>query len=307
MPTGLSNTLRTLFAYSAFLFLIGNTFVTPTLGLELQLEKALPLEGEALLQPSGLVMMDGTLYMVSCQHDDQVFKVSLGSDKANYEEHLRIARPEDAANLKMVWRGISSDGDGHLILLSETAYRALKVARNGSSEWIGTSVLDAGTEAGLFRGEHSGPDGIAYLGKNKFLIGASREPRGLITVDFQDKAVKLTPQKMEKGSGVMKNGRRADFTDLSFFDGQVISLSGAADAICLLKPNNGEIDESVCWTYGNTIQDAKYSYGGLKSGIGKGLAVDQNHFYVVLDNKGLGRTIDKKDRRPLLLVFRRPA
>ena len=171
----------------------------------LQLEKALPLEGYELLQPSGLVMASGSLYMVSCQHDDQVFKITPGTDKATFQEHVRITRPEDAAGLKFVWRGIANDEDGRLLLLSETAYRVMRLTKDGSGDWIGPSVLDAGTEAGLFGGDHSGPDGIASIGKNKILVGASRDPRGLITVDMRGKSVTLTSQKFAKKETVLKN------------------------------------------------------------------------------------------------------
>jgi hypothetical protein len=39
----------------------------------------------------------------------------------------------------------------------------------------------------------------------------------------------------------------------------------------------------------------------------RGLALDGESIYVVLDNKGVGRQADITDKRPLLLVFNRPA
>jgi len=273
----------------------------------LELEMALPLEGDEILQPSGLALADGQLYLVSAKHDDQIFSVQLGQDRAEYKEALKITRPDDASSLKLVWRGIAGDGHGQWLLISETAYRVLKVDKGGKSEWMGPSVLDAGTEIGLFGGDHSGPDGLACLGENSLLIGASREPRGLIAMQLSGEKVKIEPMKCDSSKTKVQVGRKADFTDLDFSGHTLFALVGSADAVCSLKKReDGKITEDQCWSYAATAQDPKYRYRGLK-GIGRGLASDQGRLYVVLDNKGLAREADPKDRRPLLLVFKRPA
>jgi hypothetical protein len=272
----------------------------------LQFEKALPLDGSEMLQPSGLAMVKGNLYLVSCKHDDAVFSVTLGTDKASYKEAFRITRPADAATLKFVWRGIAGDEGDHLLLLSETAYRVLRVDKNGAGSWLGPSVLDAGTEAGLFGGDHSGPDGLTSLSKNKVLIGASRDPRGLIRLDVEGSKTDIKSLKCDKSKVATQAGRKPDFTDLSQFDHTVYALLGSADAVCTFKPTaESPFDESTCWSFATTVQDPKFSYRGLK-GIARGLAVDESHVYIALDNKGIARESDPKDRRALLLVFKRP-
>jgi hypothetical protein len=275
-------------------------------GGNLVLEKALPLEGAELLQPSGLTWTNGSLLLVSCKHDDQVFQVAMGSDKATYQEAFRIARPPDAGNLKFTWRGMASDENGHLFLLSESAYRVLQVDKKGNGEWFGPSVLDAGTEIGLFGGDNSGPDGIARLSANRFLIGASRDPRGFISLTQQGEKFDLKPQKCEKSLAAPGAGRRPDFTDLCSVDGKLYALEGATSSVCALKENgNGEYEESECWSFASTTQDPSIRYKGLKD-LARGLAVDKANLYIALDNKGITRESDPKDRRPLLLVFKRP-
>lgn len=273
---------------------------------ELQLEQALPLEGNEMLQPSGLALVKGSLYLVSCKHDDQVFAVNLGRDKAAYQEALRIARPPDAANLKFIWRGLASDEEGRFLLISETAYRVMRLDKNGKGEWFGPSVMDAGTEIGLFGGENSGPDGVASLNKSKWVIGASREPRGLLRVDLQGEKADIKPQKCEKSKIAPPAGRKPDFTDLTTSGKNLYALEGSANVICSLSPDaEGQMEEGQCWSFAATAEDAKYRYRGLK-GIARGLAIDEAHIYIALDNKGLARESDPKDRRPQILVFKRP-
>ncbi len=274
--------------------------------MELQLEQALPLEGNEMLQPSGLALVKGSLYLISCKHDDQIFAVNLSKDKAAYQEALHITRPPDAANLKFIWRGLASDEDGRFLLVSETAYRVMRLDKNGKGEWFGPSVMDAGTEIGLFGGENSGPDGVASLSKSKWVMGASREPRGLLRLDLQGEKADIKPQKCEKSKVAPPAGRKPDFTDLTTSGKTLYALEGSANAICSLTPDaDGHMEEGQCWSFAATSEDAKYRYRGLK-GIARGLAMDEAHIYVALDNKGLARESDPKDRRPQILVFKRP-
>jgi hypothetical protein len=276
----------------------------------LQFEKALPLDGPEMLQPSGLAMVQGACFLVSSKHDDQVFAVTLGGNKAEYKEAFRITRPAGAEALKLVWRGLAGDEAGGFFALSETAYRVMRLDKKGSGEWYGPSILDAGTEIGLFGGDNSGPDGVAHIGKGKVLIGASRDPRGLISLAMQGDKAELKPYKCETSKASVPKGRKPDFTDLTALTHAgvttVYALVGSADAICTLKPGEGgALEENVCFSFAATAQDANVRYKGLK-GLGRGLAVDEGRIYVVLDNKGLARESDPKDRRPQILIFKRP-
>lgn len=299
-------TLTTVGAFMAMTFSAHFTWAETAL----QFEKALPLEGPEMLQPSGLVMHQGACFLISSKHDDQIFAVTLGKDQAEYKEAFRITRPTGAGTLKLLWRGLAADESGSLYAVSETAYRVMRIDKKGAGEWYGPSVLNAGTEIGLFGGDHSGPDGVAYIGKGKVLIGASRDPRGLISLALNGDNADLKPYKCETSKASVPTGRKPDFTDLAAHTQgnatTVYALVGSADAVCTLKPGEGgALEESSCFSFAAAAQDPKVRYKGLK-GLGRGLAVDDNRLYVVLDNRGLARESDPKDRRPQILVFTRP-
>jgi hypothetical protein len=274
---------------------------------KLDLQQALPLDGPVLVQPSGLAWDGKHLLMVSSFHDDEVFKIEPQADKAVFSDFVKIGLPKDAAGAKMAWRGLTADGSGNLYLASEPNCRIMKVESDGDAEWDGPGLLEAGTEKGLFSGENAGIEGIALTGKKKFVLAASREPRGLLQADFSGQKPVLNALVLDKSKVPLPAGRRKpDFSDLFEDKGQLWALSANADAILQLKWNGSEYAEGEYWTFGHVSGDPKYRYGGLKTGLARGLAMDGQSIYVVLDNKGVGRQGDPNDKRPLLLVFKRP-
>jgi hypothetical protein len=273
----------------------------------LELTQALPLDGPALVQPSGLAWDGKDLVLISSVHDDDIFKIEIQADKAMFRERTRIRRPKDAAG-KMAWRGLAPDGKGNLFLVSEAACRIMKVEPDGDAEWEGPGLLELGVEMGLFAGENSGVEGIIVSAQGKYLVAAAREPRGLIQVDLAAAPVRIRAMVADKSDLALPKGRRkADFADLAQDKGQTWALAANADAVTHLKWTGKEYAEAESWTFGHVTNDAKYRYMGLRMGLARGLAMDGESIYVVLDNKGVGRQADITDKRPLLLVFKRPA
>lgn len=274
---------------------------------KLELEKALPLDGPALVQPSGLAWDGKRLLMVCAVHDDDIYVVEPQGDKAAFKEAIHIRRPKDAEGMKLAWRGITAGPDGALYLASEQACRILRVEKNGDAEWTGPSLLEAGAEKGLFAGENSGIEGIVPMGKKKFLVAASREPRGLLDFDGSGKAPVITAWLMDKTRLRLGQGRRRpDFADLTGDQGRLWALCANSDAIAQVKWDGSEYAEGEYWTYSQVTEDPKYKYAGLRMGLARGLAMDGQSVYVALDNKGVGRQTDPSDKRPLLLIFKRP-
>lgn len=274
---------------------------------KLELEKALPLDGPALVQPAGLAWDGKRLLMVCAVHDDDIYAIEPQADKAAFKEAIRIRRPKDAEGKKMAWRGITVGGDGDFYLAGEQACRILRVDKSGDGEWFGPSLLEAGAEKGLFAGGNSGLEGIAPLGGRKFLVAAAREPRGLLEADLSGKAPVLTAWLADKTRLPMPAGRRKpDFADLAQDQGKIWALCANSDAVCQVKRNGTEYAEGEYWSFAHVAEDAKYKYAGLRMGLARGLAMDAQSIYIVLDNKGVGRQADPNDKRPLLLVFKRP-
>jgi hypothetical protein len=273
----------------------------------LELDKALPLDGPALVQPSGLAWDGKRLLMVCAVHDDDIYAVEPQADKAAFKEAIRISFPKDAKGLKMAWRGIAADKGGDLYLASSQACRIMKVEKNGDAEWEGPSLLEAGSEKGLFAGENSGIEGVVPAGKGKFMIAAAREPRGILDLDLSGKGPVITAWLADKTKLTLPAGRRKpDFADLAEDKGQIWALCANSDAICQVKWSGSEYIEGDHWSFGHVANDPKYKYAGLRMGLARGLAMDANSIYIALDNKGVGRQSDPADKRPLLLVFKRP-
>ncbi len=274
---------------------------------KLELEKALPLDGPALVQPAGLAWDGKRLLMVCAVHDDDIFAIETQADKAVFKEAIRIRRPKEAQGMKMGWRGISLGKDGDLYLSAEQACRILKVDPSGDGDWFGPALLEAGAEKGLFAGNNSGLEGLVQIGARKFLVAAAREPRGLLEVDLSGKTPLITAWLADKTRLSLPAGRRRpDFADLAEDQGKVWALCANSDAVCQVKRNGNEYVEGEYWSYAHVAEDAKYKFTGLRMGLARGLAMDGQSIYIVLDNKGVGRQGDPADKRPLLLVFKRP-
>lgn len=275
---------------------------------KLELDKALPLDGPALVQPSGLAWDGKRLLMVCAVHDDDIFVVEPQGDKAAFKEAIHIRRPKDAEGMKLAWRGIAAGPDGALYLASEQAARILRVEKDGDAEWVGPSLLEAGAEKGLFAGENSGIEGLAPVGKKKFLVAASREPRGLLDLDVSGKAPIITAWIADRTTLPLPTGRRRpDFADLTEDGDKTWALCANSDAIAQVKWTGADYAEGQYWTYSQVIEDPKYKYAGLRMGLARGLAMDAGSIFIAVDNKGVGRQADANDKRPLLLVFKRPA
>ena len=273
----------------------------------LELQQVLPLDGPALVQPSGLAFDGKSLLMVSSVHDEDIFRIEIQADKAVFKEAIRIRMPKDAQGMKMAWRGITASKGGDLFLAASQACRIMKVESDGDAEWEGPSLLEAGAEKGLFAGENSGIEGVVPAGKKKFLISASREPRGLLDLDLSMSKPVITAWLADKTKIPLPSGRRkADFSDLAEDKGQIWALDANSDAICQVKWNGQDYIEGEWYSFGHVSNDAKNRYGGLRMGLARGLAMDGQSIYIALDNKGVARQGDPNDKRPLLLVFKRP-
>jgi hypothetical protein len=274
---------------------------------KLELERALPLDGTALARPAGLAWDGKRLLMVCAVHDDDIYAIELQADKAAFKEAIRIRRPKEAEGMKMGWRGITVGKDGSLYLAAEQACRILKVEGSGEGEWFGPALLEAGAEKGLFAGNNSGLEGLAQIGPRKFLVAAAREPRGLLEVDLSGKSPLITAWVADKTRLSLAAGRRRpDFADMIEDQGKIWALCANSDAICQIKRNGNEVVEGETWSYAQVAEDPKYKFTGLRMGLARGLAMDGQSIYIALDNKGVGRQADQADKRPLLLVFKRP-
>lgn len=269
--------------------------------LELELERALPVEGGANFQPSGLYLSSGRLLVVSDKHDDAVFELSLQRDSAVARPFLRFRAPGGEA---LDLEGIAGGQDGSLLLASEAQFRLLAVSTSGRATWLTSSLEKVGQAAGLFQKHNAGLEGVAKVG-NQLVIAAEREPRGLLEVaDGGGGPVVAYRLPSAVCSGL--HGRTDDLTDLSVSEGELYALQRNAHLVVRMTRSDGRFREAAHWSYGRAENDPRYRYRDRTYGLAEGLALDETHVYVVLDNNDDARESGNDDRRGMLFVFKRP-
>ncbi len=279
---------------------------TPTI-TKLKLIKALPLEGLENAEPSGLTMVDDVLYTISDDHDDTIFKITILEDKAILEPHIRfkIAIPDGEKTLDL--EGITRDDEGNFYLVSESTFRILKVSADGKEvSWATPSLQLFGRAEGLFQRVNANLEGITFIGGNKFVLCAERQPRGILEIDLQ-----RIPEQVRiivNNESIIKppRGRAPDYSGLYFEDDALYVLERGAHAICQIDLIEGKVVERTVWSYADIENREDLVYSDKKYGHGEGLYMDDENIYVILDNGGDHREIDPNDRRPLLLIMERP-
>ena len=269
--------------------------------LELELEQALPVEGGANFQPSGLYLSSGRLLVVSDKHDDAVFELRLERDRAVARPFLRFQAPGGEV---LDLEGIAGGPDGSLLLASEAQFRVLAVSASGQATWFTSSLERFGQSAGLFQKRNAGLEGVARVGK-QVVIAAEREPRGLLEV-ADGSGAPIEAYRLPRAVCSGPRGRTDDLTDLSVSEGELYSLQRNAHLVVRMTQIDGRFREAGHWSYARSENDPRYRYRDRTYGLAEGLALDESHVYVALDNNDDARESGKEDRRGMLFVFKRP-
>lgn len=268
---------------------------------ELELERALPIEGASGLEPSGLLMHQGKLLMVSDKHDGVVFELTLGADVAKASPFVTFA-PPDAESGALDFEGLAHGAHGSFLLASEARYRVLQVAADGQSQWLTPSVREPGARAGLFRKPNAGLEGVT-LREDSLLLAAEREPRGLL--EAKSPFARWEAVAMPSAICPAPKPRSSDFADLSVEGARTFALVRNAHLVLELRKLDGVWREGAAFSYADTENASRFAYADRRFGLAEGLALDATHFYVALDNNGDRRANEPDDRRPLLFVFKR--
>lgn len=271
---------------------------------------ALPLDAPETFEPSGLWVEQGRLLVISDKHDASIYELSLESDRAAARPFVRVERPVDAPDY-LDWEGVSGDGAGGLLLVSESAYRVARVELAGTGNaaaplaprWVTPELRAIGEAAGCFGAANAGFEGVARLDADQLLLAIERGPRGLmqVAVDGSGHA-----RAMPGSIYAVPRGRPPDFTDLAVDAGQLYALARNAHLVVRLDRREGSWVEGQGLSYALAENDPRYVYADATFGLGEGLALTADRIFVVLDNNGQARVSAPADIRPLLFVFRRP-
>ncbi|HWA73708.1 MAG TPA: esterase-like activity of phytase family protein [Polyangiaceae bacterium] len=273
--------------------------------LELTLERALPIAVAGDFEPSGLLLFEQHLLTVSDKHDDTVFELVTGAETAQIKEFIRFAPPAEEPR-PFDFEGLAATPGGSLLLASEARYRVLAVTKAGVASWFTHSVQALGLESGLFRKRNAGLEGITFAPGGRLLLAAEREPRGLIEFDTPPGSSRARAWAMPESAYPPPGGREPDFSDLTTFEKRVYALERNSHLIVCLEPTPGRWLEREAWSYAKTENDPRFLYENSSFGLAEGLAIDETHVFLVLDNNREARAAAPSDHRPLLFIFRRP-
>ena len=270
--------------------------------------EVMPINVNQHLEPSGLTQLNGQLYTV-CDDANAVFRLVPGDDGTmNTEIAVNLdTDPLSASSLDL--EGITVV-DGEFFVVSEVHHKILKVTGDRLS-WIPAQggVYESAYEAGLFQIHNAGLEALTYLGDRRFLLSVERQPRGLIEVTFDERYERIVSQMnqvFDDSGHDLASHRKPDLTGLFVHQGQVFALHRNAYVIHeLVRDDNGHYREGQAWSYEHIVKDPRFAYQDMQFGHAEGLVVDDEYFYLVLDNNDVPRLKNPNDRRPLLIKAKR--
>ena len=265
-----------------------------------------------ILEPSGIVSFQDTLFFISDNHDASIFMLEQQEDAMRWKEALRFEAPLPDLDIE----GLSIDSAGTFYLVSEKHNQIIEVNPNtGLSKRIGTDIKALLPEGSpLLEQKNAKLEGISLKNDSTFLLAAERSERGIIEVQFKEKGQYRSDLKLiqaetystSKIGAKLRMDGSLDFADIFHLDNQTYALDRNAQAIILIKESADLDFEGSIWSYRQTAKSYGYKGKGLSEmGTAEGLYMDQEKIYLIFDNnkrknKHFGTT------NPILLIFKRP-
>ena len=144
-------------------------------------------------------------------------------------------------------------------------------------------------------------EGIA-IGDGKLYVANERARGRIIVVDLA--TVKVVDDFEVRSSVASLWGPQ--YSDLCWFRGELYVLMREDHVILRVNPHSHQVLAEYDFREMESAPENKYRKLYWFAGVMEGLAVDENHFWLVTDNNGLGRESAPKDRRPTLFRCPRP-
>ncbi|MCO7226526.1 esterase-like activity of phytase family protein [Pleionea sp. CnH1-48] len=311
--------------YSAVIFLsiLLIFFIAPIKATTPELEwiSGYAIDGVDNLEPSGLTYCNERWLFVSDKHSRVVFELAIQKDSpaVNTKVYKTLADvPEPPSSdfpfLMQVqrffaelfgitggfdWEGISCDQEGNIYLASEYYFSVLKVAQDGTYQWIAKNLYQQGVEKGLFAYNNAYLEGITIT-DDSLLVVAERQPRAFIQIDSEsDSQITVDSKGIKTEQGV-----NVDFTGLYFRDKKLYTLERNEYQICERKWP--ELTKERCFSFEKISRSIEWGYDKDIYGLAEGVAMNENQLAIIIDNNGDSRLSNAKDNRPALWLFKNP-
>ena len=144
-------------------------------------------------------------------------------------------------------------------------------------------------------------EGIA-IGDGKLYVANERERGRIIVIDLA--TLKVVEDFEVRSSVVSLWGPQ--YSDLCWFRGDLYVLMREDRVILRVNPHSHQVLSEYDFSQMEAAPENKYRKLYWFAGVMEGLAVDENHFWLVTDNNGLGRERYPRDTRPTLFRCLRP-
>ncbi len=144
-------------------------------------------------------------------------------------------------------------------------------------------------------------EGIA-IGDGRLYVANERARGRIIVVDLA--TLKVVDDFEVRSSVVSLWGPQ--YSDLCWFGGELYVLMREDHVVLRVNPRSRQVLAEYDFSKVESAPENKYRKLYWFAGVMEGLAVDENNFWLVTDNNGLGRESDPSDRRPTLFRCPRP-
>jgi len=144
-------------------------------------------------------------------------------------------------------------------------------------------------------------EGIA-IGDGKLYVANERARGRIIVVDLA--TLKVASDFEVRSSVASLWGPQ--YSDLCWFRGELYVLMREDHVVLRINPHSHQVLTEYDFSRMESEPQHKYRKLYWFAGVMEGLAVDENNFWLVTDNNGLGRESDPNDRRPTLFRCLRP-
>jgi uncharacterized protein YjiK len=250
-------------------------------------------------QFSGLTIVNNKLYTIANDHAHRLYEITLSNTDSftcHYEKINSIASD---------FEGITTDGKNLFVLAEKTSIiYIINATKQGKSLEPYTNRLDVElSKVGFFKStdDNFRLEGLAFVNDTTFLVAAELNPRGLALISTSGfiisnkkiphiSAVRFPKSRelLPENSADFKfevNGKSYyyDFTDVFIKDSLAYVLDRSMECIYVVDYKNNFQTKEV-WDFQNALK--KEDQQGYKKilGTAEGLALDDKHIYVILDN-----------------------
>lgn len=258
---------------------------------------------------SGLLLLPNGELLVVNDRSPEIFRVQFAPAGSSADLILRpdLFTAEQLAHLNPLRshrydiEGIARDGEGRIYICDEAQRWILRCepsaprAERLDIDWSPVRHLFSPTD------RNASFEGIA-IGDGRLYVANERNRAAILVVDLDDLSV--LDHFVPRPAGLRL--WEPHYSDLSWHEGTLYVLVRESRVILAVDPNTRQVRAE--YDYRAVELDPEYRYQLVLPWVGvmEGLAVDDDHFWLVTDNNHLPRIRHPQDRRPTLFRCPRP-